>query len=106
MSWFLPPFYILYIISRIADGRAFKLLTILDEFTWECLAILVERRITAQDVINHLFNLFVLKGIPKHICSDNGPWFTAREVRRQLIRLGVETLFIEPSSPRENGYTE
>ena len=93
-------------VSRMADGRAFKLLTILDEHTRECLAILVERRITAQDVIDQLFNLFVLRGIPEHIRSDNGPEFTAREVRRWLSRLGVKTLFIEPGSPWENGYIE
>ena len=56
-----------FMVSRTADGRAFKLLTILDEYTRECLAILVERRITAQDVIDQLFNLFVLRGIPEHI---------------------------------------
>ena len=86
-------------VSRTADGRAFKLLTILDEYTRECLAILVERHITAQDVIDQLFNLFVLRGIPEHIRSDNGPEFTAREVRRWLGRLGVKTLFIEPGNP-------
>jgi putative transposase len=94
------------VVSRTADGRAFKLLTILDEYTRECLAILVERRITAQDVIDQLFNLFVLRGIPEHIRSDNGPEFTAREVRRWLSRLGVKALFIEPGSPWENGYIE
>jgi len=93
-------------VSRTADGRAFKLLTILDEYTRECLAILVERRITAQDVIDQLFNLFLLRGIPEHIRSDNGPEFTAREVRRWLSRLGVKRLFIEPGSPCENGYME
>ena len=93
-------------VSRTADGRAFKLLTILDEYTRECLAIVVERRITSQDVIDHLFDLLVLRGIPEHIRSDNGSEFTAREVRRWLSRLGVKTLFIEPGSPWENGYIE
>lgn len=95
-----------FVMSRTSDGRAFKILTILDEYTRECLAILVERRITAQDVIDQLFNLLVLRGIPEHIRSDNGPEFTAREVRRWLGRLGVKTLFIEPGSPWENGYIE
>ena len=95
-----------FMVSRTADGRAFKLLTILDEYTRECLAIVVERRITSQDVIDHLFDLLVLRGIPEHIRSDNGPEFTAREVRRWLSRLGVKTLFIEPGSPWENGYIE
>jgi len=93
-------------VSRTADGRAFKLLAILDEYTRECLAIAVQRRITSQDVIDHLFDLLVLRGIPEHIRSDNGPEFTAREVRRWLSRLGVKTLFIEPGIPWENGYIE
>jgi putative transposase len=95
-----------FMVSRTADGRAFKLLTILDEYTRECLAILVERRITAQDVIDQLFDLFVLRGVTEHIRSDNGPEFTARDVRKWLSRLGVKTLFIEPGSPWENGYIE
>jgi hypothetical protein len=57
-------------MSRTADGRAFKLLTVLDEYTRECLAILVERCITAQDVIDQLFYLFILRGVPEHIRSD------------------------------------
>jgi transposase InsO family protein len=69
-------------VARTVDGRAFKLLTVLDEYTRECLAIVVERRITAQDVVDHLFDLLVLRGIPEHIRSDNGPEFTARKVRR------------------------
>ena len=95
-----------FMVSRTADGRAFKLLTVIDEYTRECLAIVVERRITSQHVIDHLFDLLVLRGIPEYIRSDNGPEFTAREVRRWLSRLGVKTLFIEPGSPWENGYIE
>jgi putative transposase len=95
-----------FVTARTADGRAFKMLTIIDEYTRECLAILVERRLTSQDVIDQLFNLFVFRGIPEHIRSDNGPEFTAREVRKWLARLGVKTLFIEPGSPWENGYIE
>ena len=95
-----------FMTARTADGRAFRILNILDEYTRECLAVLVERRITAEDVINQLFNLFVFRGIPEHIRSDNGPEFTAKAVRRWLGRLGVKTLFIEPGSPWENGYIE
>ena len=72
----------------------------------ECLAILVDRRITSQDVIEQLFNLIVFRGIPEHIRSDNGPEFTAKAVRSWLNKLGVKTLFIEPGSPWENGYIE
>jgi len=93
-------------IDRTADGRAFKILNIIDEYTRECLAILVARKITNQDVIDLLFELFILRGIPQCIRSDNGPEFTARTVRKWLNRLGVRTLFIEPGSPWENGYIE
>ena len=92
--------------ARTADGRAFKILNILDEYTRECLAILVNRRITSQDVIEQLFYLIVFRGIPEHIRSDNGPEFTAKAVRSWLNKLGVNTLFIEPGSPWENGYIE
>ena len=95
-----------FVASRTADGRAFKILTILDEYTRECPAILVGRRLTSEDVIDQLFNLFVLRGIPKHIRSDNGPEFTAKAIRKWLARIGVKALFIEPGSPWENGYIE
>ena len=95
-----------FVMARTSDGRSFRILTLIDEYTRECLATMVGRKITSQDVIDQLFNLFVLKGIPEHIRSDNGPEFTAREVRNWLSRLGVKTLFIEPGSPWENGYIE
>ena len=95
-----------FVIARTSDGQAFKMLNIIDEYTRECLAILVERRITAEDVINQLYNLFLFRGVPKHIRSDNGPEFTAKAVRRWLMEMGVQTLFIEPGSPWENGYIE
>jgi putative transposase len=95
-----------FVLARAADGRAFRLLNIIDEYTRECLAILVKRRITSQDVIDVLFELFIFRGIPEHIRSDNGPEFTAKAVRSWLDRLGVKTLFIEPGSPWENGYIE
>jgi putative transposase len=94
-------------IDRTADGRAFKILNIIDEFTRECLATLVDRKITNQEVIDIIFNLFIFRGIiPEHIRSDNGPEFTAKAVRKWLNKLGVKTLFIEPGSPWENGYIE
>jgi putative transposase len=95
-----------FMIARTADGRAFRILNIIDEYTRECLAILVKRRITSQDVIDRLFESFIFRRIPEHIRSDNGPEFTARVVRKWLARLGVKTLFIEPGSPWENGYIE
>ena len=74
--------------------------------SWECLAILVARKVTNQDIISLLFNLFIFRGIPEHIRSDNGPEFTAKAIRKWLSILGVKTLYIEPGSPWENGYIE
>jgi len=95
-----------FVVARTSDGRPFRMLTILDEYTRECLAILVERHISSQDVTDQLFNLFIFRGMPEHIRSDNGPEFTAKAIRGWLSRLGVKTLFIEPGSPWENGYIE
>ncbi len=95
-----------FMVERTNDGRAFKILTIIDEFTRESLSIKVNRKSTSQDVIDELFHLFIFRGIPEYICSDNGPEFTARAVRKWLNRLGVRTLFIERGSPWENGYIE
>jgi len=92
--------------ARTQDGRAFRILTILDEYTRECLSIMVARRITVQDVIDELAELFLERGIPEHIRSDNGPEFTARAIRQWLRGLGVKALYIEPGSPWENGYIE
>ena len=95
-----------FMVARTAEGRAFRILAVLDEYTRECLAIRVERRLRSEDVIDQLFHLFVFRGIPGHIRSDNGPEFTAKAVRRWLAQLGVRTLFIEPGSPWENGNIE
>ena len=95
-----------FMIDRTANGRLFKILNIIDEFTRECLVSFVARKITTQEVMDQLFQLFVFRGIPDHIRSDNGPEFTARSIRKWLNRLGVKTLFIEPGSPWENGYIE
>ena len=95
-----------FVIDHTEAGKAFKILNIIDEYTRECLATLLEHKIKADDVIDQLFNLFVFRGIPDHIHSDNGPKFTAGAVRKWLNRLGVKTLFIEPVSPWENGYIE
>ena len=95
-----------FMIDRTANGRPFKILNIIDEFTRECLVSCVARKIKTQEVIDQLFQLFIFRGIPDHIRSDNGPEFTARSIRHWLNRLGVKTLFIEPGSPWENGYIE
>ena len=95
-----------FMIERTTNGRAFKILNIIDEYTRECLGIMVKRRITSHEVIDKLFELFILRGIPEHIRSDNGPEFTAKAVGRWLNRIGVKTAYIEPGSPWENGYIE
>ena len=77
-----------------------------DEHTRECLAVVVARKIRSHDVLEVLADLFVRHGPPEYLRSDNGPEFTAKLVRRWLGRVGVETLFIEPGSPWENGYNE
>ena len=82
------------------------MLTIVDEFTRECLAIDVARKLNSDDVLERLTWLFVTRGVPEHIRSDNGPEFTAKAVRTWLAKVGVKTLFIEPGSPWENGYIE
>ena len=95
-----------FVQARTRDGRGIRMLTVLDEYTRECLAIDVERRLTHEDVLRRLATLFFVRGIPNHIRSDNGSEFTARVVRNWLKRLGVKTLYIEPGSPWENGYIE
>ena len=84
----------------------FKILNIIDEFTRECLRIKVERKIKSRDVIDQLFYLFLFRGIPEHIRSDNCPEFVSRHVRHWLKASGVQTLYVEPGSPWENGYIE
>ncbi len=82
------------------------MLTVVDEYTRECLAIDVARRLTSEDVLERLAWLFVTRGVPEHIRSDNASEFTARAVRTWLRKVGVQTLYIEPGSPWENGYIE
>jgi len=95
-----------FVQDRTSDGRAFRMLTLIDEYSRECLAIDVARRLTSEDVLERLSDLFVRRGVPAYIRSDNGPEFTAKKVRDWLKRLDVKTLFIEPGSPWENGYNE
>jgi putative transposase len=95
-----------FVADRTHDGRPIKMLTVIDEYSRECLAIAVERRLQSDDVLSCLTELFVKHGPPEHIRSDNGSEFTAKVVRQWLKRLGVQTLFIEPGSPWENGYIE
>ena len=95
-----------FVHERTHDGRALKILTIMDEYTRECLGINVSRKMTSHGVIEQLSNLFLTRGTPQYIRSDNGPEFTAKAVRDWLAGLDVQTLFVEPGSPWENGYIE
>ena len=95
-----------FMSCRTYDGRPLKILTVVDEYTRECLTLVVERRLRSDDVLHCLTDLFVTHGVPEHIRSDNGPEFTAKAVRHWLGKIGVTTMYIEPGSPWENGYNE
>ena len=88
-----------FVQDRTHEGKVFRMLCIIDEFTRECLAIRVERRLNSRDVLDELRELFVRHGPPEHIRSDNGPEFIATALREWLGRLGTKTLYIEPGSP-------
>ena len=95
-----------FVQARTRDGRAFRMLNVIDEYTRECLAIDVARRLKSDDVLERLSDLFVRRGVPEHIRSDNGPEFTAKAVRGWLGRVGVEGAVHRAGSPWENGYVE
>ena len=95
-----------FVSCRTSDGRPLRLLNLIDEFTRECLSIDVARRLGSDDVLERLTDLFVRRGVPGYIRSDNGSEFTAAAVREWLGRVGVRTLYIGPGSPWENGYVE
>jgi len=95
-----------FVADRTHDGRAYRMLCIIDEFTREALAIRVARRLNSTDVIEALCDLFIDRGIPAHIRSDNGPEFIAAALREWIAAVGAKTAYIEPGSPWENGYVE
>jgi transposase InsO family protein len=95
-----------FVADRTHDGKAFRMLCIIDEFSRESLAIRVARKLKAIDVIEALCELFVSRGIPAHIRSDNGPEFVAEALRDWIATVGARTAYIEPGSPWENGYCE
>jgi transposase InsO family protein len=92
--------------DRTHNGVPYRILNVIDEYTRECLAVKVARRLTHREVLEVLTNLFLERGVPVHIRSDNGSEFTAKKVRSYLSRLEIKPLFIEPGSPWENGYIE
>jgi transposase InsO family protein len=95
-----------FVEARTHDGRKFRMLNVLDEFTRACLAIRVDRKLKAADVIDVLSDLFILRGVPAHIRSDNGPEFIAKSVQSWIASVGARTAYITPGSPWENGYVE
>jgi len=95
-----------FLSEKLENGRLVKLLVVIDEFTRECLAIDVNRRIKGPDVVEVLRYLFAVRGEPDYIRSDNGPEFASKAVKKWLDASGVKTLFVAPGSPWENGYVE
>jgi len=95
-----------FVADRTHDGCPLRILTIIDEFTRECLALRVRRHFKATDVEECLTDLFCAQGVPEHLRSDNGSEFTATQLRTWINALGARTLYIEPGSPWENGYIE
>src|SRR5438132_512685 len=95
-----------FVEERTHDGRKFRMLNIIDEFTHECLAIRVSRRLRSIDVIDVLSDLFILRGVPGHVRSDNGPEFVAKAVQEWIGAVGAKTAYITPGSPWENGFIE
>ena len=95
-----------FVEDRTHDGRKYRMLNVVDEFTRECLAIRVDRKLGSVDVIDVLSDLFILRGVPGHVRSDDGPEFVAGAVRAWIAAVGAATAYIEPGSPWENGYVE
>ena len=95
-----------FVFDACANGQQLKCLTVVDEFTRECLAIRVARRINSLGVLETMADVMLMRGVPEHIRSDNGPEMTAKIVRQWLANVGAKTLYIEPGSPWENGYCE
>jgi len=95
-----------FVQDRTHDGRKFRMLCVVDEFTREALAIRVDRKLSSAEVIETLAELMLERGVPQHIRSDNGPEFVAQSVRDWIAAVGAKTAYIEPGSPWENGYVE
>lgn len=95
-----------FVHCRTDDGKVFRTLNILDEFSRECLAIKVNRKLNSTNVIDALTDLFIMRGSPAFIRSDNGPEFIAQAIIDWIAAVGAKTAYIEPGSPWENGYCE
>ncbi len=95
-----------FVEDRTHEGRKYRMLNIVEEFTHECLAIRIDRKLKSTDVIDVLSDLFILRGVPEHIRSDNGPEFVATAVQEWIAAVGARTAYIAPGSPWENGFIE
>jgi putative transposase len=95
-----------FVLHHTHDGRKFRILTLIDEYTRQCLAIDIARRMNHETVMERLAEIFTRRGVPTFIRSDNGSEFTADNIRKWLKKVGVQTLYITPGSPWENGYIE
>ena len=95
-----------FVTDRTEEGRQFRILVVVDEYTRECLALEAAGSFTSQDVVGVLQYLFAVRGTPQHIRSDNGPEFIAVEVQQWLGKMGIGTIYIEPGSPWQNGHVE
>jgi len=95
-----------FVCDRTVSGSQLRWLSVVDEYAREWLALKVDRRITSENVIDTLSELFAMRGVPRHTQSDNGPEFIAQTLRRWLTQVGVGTLYIDPGSPWQNGYAK
>jgi len=95
-----------FVEDRTHEGRKYRMLNIIDEFTHECLAIRIDRKLKSVDVIDVLSDLFILRGIPERLRSDNGPEFVAKAVQDWIAAVGAKAAYIAPGSPWENGFIE
>ena len=95
-----------FMFDATTNGRSLKILNIIDEYTKECLLTVTGRSIRSVDVLKHLRRLFVERGYPKYIRSDNGPEFVAKSLKHNIEKSGAEVLYIEPGSPWQNGFVE
>ena len=95
-----------FVEDRTDEGRKYRMLNVIDEFTHEALAIRIDRKLNSIDVIDVLTDLFILRGTPEHVRSDNGPEFIAKAVQEWIAAVGARTAYIAPGSPWENGFIE
>jgi putative transposase len=95
-----------FVSAKTYDGRTVRMLNLIDEHSRECLMVRCERRWSSAKVIEALADVMVMKGVPEHLRSDNGPEFVAHDLRQWLANTGAKTSYIEPGSPWENGYCE